>query len=47
MPKRKRKSKDAAAPAAEDKEYEVEKILNKRVKKGKIEYYIKWKNFNE
>lgn len=27
-------------------EYEVEKILNKRVKKRKIEYLVKWKNWS-
>ena len=27
----------------EDEEYEVEEILNKRIKKGQIEYHVKWK----
>ena len=27
----------------EDEEYEVEEILNKRIKKGQIEYLVKWK----
>ena len=27
----------------EDEEYEVEEILNKRFKKGQIEYLVKWK----
>ena len=27
-------------------EYEVEKILDKRIKKGKTEYYIKWKGYD-
>ena len=26
-------------------EYEVEKIVDKRMKKGKPEYYVKWKNW--
>ena len=32
----------------QEEDYEVEKILEKRVvKKGKIEYLVKWKNFEE
>ena len=27
----------------EDEEYEVEEILNKRIKTGQIEYLVKWK----
>ena len=27
----------------EDEEYEVEEILNKRIKKGETEYLVKWK----
>ena len=29
-----------------EEEYEVEKILDKRVRKGKVEYYVKWKNWD-
>ena len=29
----------------EDEEYEVEEILNKRIKKGQIEYLVKWKGW--
>jgi len=28
-------------------DYEVEKVLKKRNRKGKVEYLVKWKNFNE
>ena len=27
--------------------YEIEKILEKRVQKGKLQYFVKWKNFDE
>ena len=27
--------------------YEVEVVLDKRVKKGKLEYYVKWKHYDE
>ena len=30
----------------EDEEYEVEEILNKRIKKGQIEYLVKWKGWD-
>merc|ERR1712088_736582 len=28
-------------------DYEIEKILEKRVHKGKLQYFVKWKNFDE
>ncbi|XP_025404910.1 chromobox protein homolog 5-like isoform X1 [Sipha flava] len=31
----------------QEEEYSVEKILNKRVKNGKSEYYLKWKNYSD
>jgi chromobox protein 1 len=32
----------------EEDDYEVEKIMDKRVaKKGKVEYLVKWKNFED
>ena len=30
-----------------EEEYEVEEILKKRHRKGKVEYYVKWKNYEE
>ena len=30
-----------------DEEYEVEKVLDKRVKKGQVEYLVKWKNYDD
>ncbi|XP_058462055.1 chromobox protein homolog 1-like [Malaya genurostris] len=32
--------------ASEDAEYVVEQILDKRVRRGKIQYFIKWKDCN-
>jgi len=31
--------------SGEEEEYEVEKIVDKRMKKGSPEYYVKWKNW--
>lgn len=31
----------------EEEEYSVEKILDKRTSGGKIEYYLKWKNYSD
>ena len=30
-----------------DEEYEVEKILDKRIRKGNVEYHVKWKGWND
>ena len=30
-----------------DEEYEVEKIIDKRVKKGGVEYFVKWKGWDD
>ena len=32
---------------SETEEYEVEEVLKKRNRKGKVEYFVKWKNYEE
>ena len=37
-----------AEEGPDEEDYEVEKIMEKRVsKKGKVEYLVKWKNFDD
>ena len=31
----------------EEEEYEVDAILKKRIKKGKVEYFVRWKYYND
>ena len=38
---------EPAIAAMSDEEYEVEKILDKRQRKGGMEYLVKWKNFDD
>jgi len=32
---------------SDEEEYEVESILNKRYRKGKVEYFVKWKGWDD
>ena len=48
--KGKKEEEQPAAPpaaAATEEEYEVEKILDHRVVKGRVEFLLKWKGFSE
>ncbi|KAJ3607447.1 hypothetical protein NHX12_024498 [Muraenolepis orangiensis] len=45
--RKEKKADDAAEEEEEEEEYVVEKVLNRRVVKGRVEYLLKWKGFSD
>ena len=46
--KKQPEEEDSKGPIVEDEGvYEVEKVLEKRFRKGRAEYFVKWKNYDE
>ncbi|XP_015241565.1 chromobox protein homolog 5 [Cyprinodon tularosa] len=42
-----KKSRDEESSSSEEEEYVVEKVLDRRVVKGRVEFFLKWKGYSD
>uniref|UniRef100_A0A3B5LR54 Chromobox homolog 5 (HP1 alpha homolog, Drosophila) n=1 Tax=Xiphophorus couchianus TaxID=32473 RepID=A0A3B5LR54_9TELE len=42
-----KKSRDEESSSSDEEEYVVEKVLDRRVVKGRVEFYLKWKGYSD